>query len=395
VDEELKIRAIKVFNFADKDRSGFIDEAELHALLKELLGPISRPESNRIYSEMDTNHSGTITFDEFLIGLVKYHWDTSPITPKLEKANIDELYRSTSGSKHYEWEIHFPELTIFEELGEGCYGQVYRARWRGSRVAVKKLTRTTNEQVLLEFRNEVAILSKLRHPHLLLFMGACTSTLTDLCIVTEFMEGGNLHELIHSTSKTFDLKTVITWAKQTAFGVNYLHLERIIHRDLKPSNLLLDKYYNVKLCDFGLAIKKTSLKLKESAGTPVWRSPEMLRGEEYDEKADTYSFSLCIWESVSRINLTDDANFDNVRSFADLVSSVAIQQKRPKIPGFVPADLRDLIKVCWSPEPNQRPNFGQIITFLERIGLNLMLGGSYQLIPLNSILFTPKTVKKG
>jgi len=226
-------------------------------------------------------------------------------------------------------------------------------------------------------------------------MGACTSTHSDLCIVTEFMDGGNLHDLIHSPNKTFDLKTVITWAKQTAFGVNYLHLEKIIHRDLKPSNLLLDKYFNVKLCDFGLAIKLTSQTVREGAGTPVWRAPEMLRSEPYDQKADTYSFALCLWECLARINLTDDAHFQSVETYSDLVASIAIQGNRPKVPNFCPADLRDLIKVCWSQDPALRYNFGQIITHLERIGLSLMLGGSHAMIPVNSILFTPKTLRKG
>lgn len=78
ISDDMKAKALKVFNAADKDKrfessfgserdSGTIDEAELHALLTELLGPISLPESNLIYKEMDTNHSGTITFDEYFL----------------------------------------------------------------------------------------------------------------------------------------------------------------------------------------------------------------------------------------------------------------------------------------------------------------------------------------
>jgi Ca2+-binding EF-hand superfamily protein len=56
---------MKLFQHADIDNSGTIDEHELHELLKELMGNISLPESNIIYHEMDANNSGTITFDEY------------------------------------------------------------------------------------------------------------------------------------------------------------------------------------------------------------------------------------------------------------------------------------------------------------------------------------------
>jgi Ca2+-binding EF-hand superfamily protein len=65
IPDELKVRAINIFNAYDTDHSGTIDEIELHALLKELIGPITLPESNVIYHEMDKNNSGTITFDEY------------------------------------------------------------------------------------------------------------------------------------------------------------------------------------------------------------------------------------------------------------------------------------------------------------------------------------------
>eukprot|EP01119_Soliformovum_irregulare_P001961 TRINITY_DN1191_c0_g1_i3.p1 TRINITY_DN1191_c0_g1~~TRINITY_DN1191_c0_g1_i3.p1 ORF type:complete len:422 (+),score=108.72 TRINITY_DN1191_c0_g1_i3:192-1268(+) len=292
-DDQFKADALRIFNLADEDGSGTIDQTELHELLQQLLGPISRPESNRIYFEMDTNQSGSITFDEFLTALIKYKWDTSGITPKLAQSRKEKL---TQSALTYEWEIPSNEIEIKKKLGSGCFGIVYTAKWRGLRVACKKLSKTPiTKDVLEDFRNEVAILGSLRHPNLLLFMGASTSNKTNMCIITEFMEGGNLHDLLHSSSKAFDMLTVITWAKQIAFGVNYLHLTNIIHRDLKPSNMLLDKYYNVKLCDFGLAVMKPkeSAVTEGAAGTPVWRAPEMLKNEPYDEKVDTYSFGLC------------------------------------------------------------------------------------------------------
>lgn len=73
------------------------------------------------------------------------------------------------------------------------------------------------------------IYRKLRHPNILLFIGACTKP-GNMCFVTEYLEGGNLYELLHEKGKKFELKEVIYLSKQAAFGLNYLHLSNIIHR---------------------------------------------------------------------------------------------------------------------------------------------------------------------
>ncbi len=68
-----------------------------------------------------------------------------------------------------------------------------------------------------------------------------------------------------------DAKLALRFAKQAAFGLNYLHLSDIIHRDLKSMNLMLDKNYNLKLCDFGLScMRPKAAQLKEQVGSPLW-----------------------------------------------------------------------------------------------------------------------------
>jgi len=356
IPEELKARAIKLFNAADKDNSGTIDEYELYDLLKEIMGPITMAESNSIYQAMDINHSGTITYDEFVSGLIRFNWDTS----KVQTAKTG-----------WDWEIPYNELKITKELGSGTHGTVYLAKWNGLDVAVKKLTGVNKEKVLEEFKNEVSILGKLRHPNILLFMGACTNQ-EHMTIVTEYLEGGNLYDILKQV--TFDLKMTVKLAKQIAFGLNYLHLRGIIHRDLKAENLLVDRYYNVKLCDFGLSCLKPTDggKLKRRTGSPVCIAPEMWIGKEaYDEKVDVYSYSITVWEILAGIEVLEDPGFRHIEDEPTLKDAVVNKKLRPMIPNNTPIELASLLKSCWDEDPKKRPNFALIIALLETISESL------------------------
>jgi serine/threonine protein kinase len=293
------------------------------------------------------NHSGTITFDEFVAGLIKYQWDTSKVR-----------------TQSWDWEIPYDELKFVRELGSGTHGTVYLSKWRGLDVAVKKLTGINKERVLEEFKNEIGILGKLRHPNILLFMGACTDQ-EHMVIVTEYLEGGNLYDLMKKVS--FDLKMSVKLSKQIAFGLNYLHLRGIIHRDLKAENLLVDRYFNVKLCDFGLSCIKPTGGLKRRTGSPVCVAPEMWMGNSYDEKVDVYSYSITVWEILTGIEVLEDPGFRHIEDEATLKDAVVNKRVRPQIPDATPMDFANLIRICWDEDPKKRPNFATIITILDRI----------------------------
>eukprot|EP01118_Nematostelium_gracile_P008648 TRINITY_DN2867_c0_g1_i3.p1 TRINITY_DN2867_c0_g1~~TRINITY_DN2867_c0_g1_i3.p1 ORF type:complete len:200 (-),score=63.08 TRINITY_DN2867_c0_g1_i3:78-677(-) len=195
-------------------------------------------------------------------------------------------------------------------------------------------------------------------------MGACTES-TNLCIITEFLEGGSVGDLLKK--QVLPVKKIMSLAKQTAFGLNYLHLSNIIHRDLKPDNLLLDAHHNVKLCDFGLSIiKPTTGVLRKGIGSPVWQSPEMLKGDVYVESTDVYSFAITVWGLFGR-EMLDDKNFEEVEDYDGLVKAVAKEGKRPVMSSSCPSELAALIRQCWDGEPKRRPNCAQIIAQLERI----------------------------
>jgi len=319
-------------------------------LLTELLGPISRPEVNSIYQSMDLDRSGSITFDEFLAGLVRFKWDISRV--KTERA--------------FEWEIPFDDLTLGKQIGDGVYGTVFIAKWRGVTVAVKKLKVKQNRQKILdEFKNEVAILAKLRHPNVLLFMGASTES-EHLTIVTEFLEGGTLRE--YQDSHTVDLKLALRFGKHIAFGLNYLHLRGIIHRDLKRENLLLDRSLVVKLSDFGLSclIPREGF-VEGQTGTPWLIAPEIWKKQKYNESVDVYSFGLTFWEIMCNKEVGDDPKFLAIQNLTQLLDAVVRNGIRPSIPPTSPPDLVILLRNCWDGDPSRRYNFGQIIPLMEKI----------------------------
>jgi len=256
-------------------------------------------------------------------------------------------------------------VKLEKKLGEGIFGTVFRAKWRGSTVACKRLKNPNVLEELGDFRREIAILGKLRHPNILLFLGSITSDKDNFCIITEFMDSGTLHDIIHTRKVLLDFKTNLSLMKQIAFGLNYLHLSNIIHRDLKLANILTDRFFNVKLCDFGLScFSRPEAQVTEAVGSPLWRAPELLLRQPYNQSADIYSFALCCWELLSH-----EQPYLDIEEWDQLVSSVAVSGKRPDIPSWVPADLAQLFRLGWDHDKKKRPNCAQVIAQLERISM--------------------------
>ena len=78
----------------------------------------------------------------------------------------------------------------------------------------------------------------------------------------------------------------------------YIHRMKIVHRDLKSANCLVNKYWTVKICDFGLSRVMTDAPVRDasSAGTPEWMAPELIRNDPITEKCDIFSLGVIMWE---------------------------------------------------------------------------------------------------
>ncbi|XP_010274700.1 PREDICTED: serine/threonine-protein kinase EDR1 [Nelumbo nucifera] len=262
-----------------------------------------------------------------------------------------------------EWEIPWEEITLGERIGLGSYGEVYRGEWHGTEVAVKKfLDQDISGDALEEFRSEVRIMKRLRHPNVVLFMGAVTRA-PNLSIVTEFLPRGSLYRLIHRPNNQLDERRRLRMALDVARGMNYLHncTPVIVHRDLKSPNLLVDKNWVVKVCDFGLSRMKhnTFLSSRSTAGTAEWMAPEVLRNEPSDEKCDVYSFGVILWELSTLQQPWGGMNPMQV------VGAVGFQHRRLDIPDDMDPIVADIIQRCWQTEPKKRPTFSEIMAALK------------------------------
>lgn len=264
-------------------------------------------------------------------------------------------------------EISWDELHIKERVGAGSFGTVHRAEWHGSDVAVKILSiQDFHDDQFREFLREVAIMKRVRHPNVVLFMGAVTDR-TRLSIVTEYLPRGSLFRLIHrpASGELLDHRRRLRMALDVAKGLNYLHCLNppVVHWDLKSPNLLVDKNWTVKVCDFGLSRFKanTFIPSKSVAGTPEWMAPEFLRGEPTNEKSDVYSFGVVLWELITLQQPW------NGLSPAQVVGAVAFQNRRLVIPPNTSPVLVSLMEACWADEPAQRPAFGGIVDTLKKL----------------------------
>ncbi|GAB4835963.1 Serine/threonine-protein kinase edr1 [Ancistrocladus abbreviatus] len=238
---------------------------------------------------------------------------------------VDPFLDDDVGECEIPWEV----LVIGERIGLGSYGEVYHADWNGTEVAVKKfLDQDFSGAALAEFRREVRIMRRLRHPNVVLFMGAVTRP-PNLSIVTEFLPRGSLYRILHRPNCQIDEKRRIKMALDVARGMNCLHtsIPTIVHRDLKSPNLLVDKNWTVKVSDFGLSRLKhnTFLSSKSTAGTPEWMAPEVLRNEPSNENDPSLrpSFAqLCV----------------ALKPLEHLVIPSSIDQQMPLMPQEIPVN---------------------------------------------------------
>ncbi|XP_072970936.1 serine/threonine-protein kinase CTR1-like isoform X2 [Typha angustifolia] len=266
--------------------------------------------------------------------------------------------------------IPWSELVLKEKIGAGSFGTVHRADWNGSDVAVKILMELDfHPECLKEFLREVAIMKSLRHPNIVLLMGAVTQP-PSLSIVTEYLSRGSLYRLLHrhGARENLDEKRCLNMAFDVAKGMNYLHKRNppIVHRDLKSPNLLVDKKYTVKVCDFGLSRLKanTFLSSKTAAGTPEWMAPEVLRDELSNEKSDVYSFGVILWELM-----TLQQPWGNLNP-AQVVAAVGFNRRRLDIPSELNPQVSAIIESCWDNEPWKRPSFSSIMESLKPLGFH-------------------------
>ncbi|CAK9152660.1 unnamed protein product [Ilex paraguariensis] len=271
-----------------------------------------------------------------------------------------------------EYEIDPKELDLTNSV-DITKGTFRIASWRGTRVAVKRLGEEVfiDEDKVRAFRDELALLQKLRHPNVVQFLGAVTQS-SPMMIVTEYLPKGDLC-LFLKRKGALKPMTAVRFAMDIARGLNYLHENRpeaIIHRDLEPSNILRDDSGHLKVADFGVSkLLKVANKLKEDRPFTYhdtscrYMAPEVFRNEEYDTKVDVFSFALILQEMIEGCPPFSTKQENEVpKSY--------IANERPPFRASAKCyahGLKELIEECWNAKPAKRPTFRQVIPRLESI----------------------------
>ncbi|XP_010451931.1 PREDICTED: serine/threonine-protein kinase HT1 isoform X3 [Camelina sativa] len=269
-------------------------------------------------------------------------------------------------------------LFIGSKIGQGAHGKVYQGSRYGSEiVAIKVVHRGTkpDEKSSLESRfiREVNMMSRVQHPNLVKFIGACKDPL--MVIVTELLPGLSLRKYLATIRpQVLHLPLALSFALDISRALDCLHANGIIHRDLKPDNLLLtENHISVKLADFGLAREETVTEMMTAeTGTYRWMAPELYstvtlrQGEKkhYNNKVDVYSFGIVLWEL-----LTNRMPFEGMSNLQ--AAYAAAFKERPGMPEGMPPSLAFIVQSCWAEDPNMRPSFSQIIRLLNEFLLTL------------------------
>ncbi|KAK9052170.1 hypothetical protein SSX86_028798 [Deinandra increscens subsp. villosa] len=276
-------------------------------------------------------------------------------------------------SNKCDWEIDPVELdfTSSHIVGKGSFGEIIRASWRGTPVAVKRILPSLSDDrfVIQDFRHEVNLLVKLRHPNIVQFLGAVTQK-KPLMLITEFLRGGDLHQYLKEKG-ALSPTTSINFALDIARGMAYMHTEPnvIIHRDLKPRNVLLvnSNADHLKVGDFGLSklirVQNSHdvYKMTGETGSYRYMAPEVFKHRKYDKKVDVYSFAMILYQM-----LEGDPPLSNYEPYE--AAKCASDGLRPnfKSRSYSP-ELRELTEHCWDADMNKRPSFLEILKRLEKI----------------------------
>lgn len=264
-----------------------------------------------------------------------------------------------------------------KKLGEGSFGEVFEVteittkKVYAAKISFSTMDQTSRESII-NLSREININAGMNHPAILQFIGFSPTNFQQEnkpVIITELSSNGPLSDIIDYESRGLAIpgwdstKKLIT-IFGIASGMSYLHSHNIIHRDLKPENVLTDDRLFPKISDFGFSKKissSSSMSLQSITalkGTPSYLSPEIIERQEYTKAGDVYAFGIIVYEIMMAQRAYND--FDLFKLYKSVING-----ERPPIDNFVPLPYQELIKKCWSQDPETRPTFEQIVDELQ------------------------------
>nr|CDQ04713.1 Bm2331, isoform e [Brugia malayi] len=269
-----------------------------------------------------------------------------------EKAEILQLRASLCSQFH----LSLTDVDFQEAIGSGSFGKVYKGTYRGKIVAIKRYRAVAfgSKSEVDMFCREVSILSKLQHPNVINFVGACLDDPSNFLLMDPYF-------LCYMNRNGIDV----------ARGMRYLHelaKRPVIHRDLNSHNILLHEDGHAVVADFGesrFMAQHDDENMTKQPGNLRWMAPEIFtQCGRYDRKADVFSYALCIWELHAA-----ELPFAHLKPAA-AAAEMAYKRGRPPLPPHptvqFPAHILYMITSAWHHDPKSRPAFADILPNIEK-----------------------------
>ncbi|CAN1312656.1 Receptor protein kinase TMK1 [Linum perenne] len=276
-------------------------------------------------------------------------------------------------------------------LGRGGFGTVYKGELHdGTKIAVKRMESAAvvnSDTGLAEFTSEIAVLTKVRHRHLVSLLGYCLDG-NEKILVYEYMPQGTLSRFLFNWKyeglQPLEWTRRLTIALDVGRAVEYLHglaHQSFIHRDLKPSNILLGDDMRAKVADFGLvrlAPEGQNSVSTRLAGTFGYMAPEYAVTGRVTIKVDVFSFGVILMELISGRRALDERETEDKRHLVPWFRRMHMDKN--KFPQAIDSSIElneetlasittvaDLAGHCTSREPYQRPDMSHVVNTLSTL----------------------------
>ncbi|XP_076450986.1 tyrosine-protein kinase HCK-like [Babylonia areolata] len=275
--------------------------------------------------------------------------------------------------------VHFKELEVGRELvkldkhlGSGRFGEeVWKGKLRDVlEVAVKILQPGSMKPE--KFLEEARIMNKLRHDRLVQLLAVCSKE-EPIWMVTELMVNGSLLDYLRKDKGSLvKFPVVVDMAAQIAEGMAYLEQENFIHNDLRALNILVGKYHDIKVANFGLAAivqqNQSSTEMDENKKFPLkWLAPEAAYDRKFSIKSDVWSFGVLLYELVT----LGGAPYPGM-SPLKVLEAVDKGYRMPQPTegaGCTDAYYGIMLK-CWDSDRDKRPTFAFLHSFFDDFFVN-------------------------
>ncbi|XP_015430162.1 PREDICTED: tyrosine kinase receptor Cad96Ca [Dufourea novaeangliae] len=280
------------------------------------------------------------------------------------------------------WEFPRHRLKVFNILGEGCFGQVWKCEAldidekSGTKiVAVKTLKENATERDRLDLAQELRVMKNMEpHPNVVRLLGCCTER-EPMFVILEYISGGKLQSFLRISREErnhggpgLTSRDLTGFVYQIAKGMEYLASKGIIHRDLAARNILIDENRVCKVADFGFArdIAANQIYERKSEGRlPIrWMAPESLYDNIFSVKSDIWSFGILIWEIVT-LGSTPYPGLAAAEVMRRIKEGYRLDR-----PEHCKRELYNIMYYCWDKDPACRPSFGELVGLAEGLLLD-------------------------